>query len=584
MADLPLKQLVLYKSGIGYFVREGKLDSDTLQLEFNKDEVNDVLKSLSVFDYAGGQVLGIHYDTPIDAEVKLAKSSIRLSEAESLKTLLRDLRGREIQAEFEIKKDKHETIIGQLVGIDVEETLTRLSILQVGKQIRVYSLDELRQLRILDEQSQVDLDNFLDSNKSKSDHRTIYVQLSEGEHDLNISYVAPSPNWRVSYRVIAESDANENQGKAILLGWGLFDNHIEDLEDVHITLVAGNPISFQYDLYSSNIPERERVKDKFLINKPVEYKATAPNEVVNRADYDDVSGNYSGREWNPEMRSESKSFLSKAGSVFGRNKQSRSRRSGTFKALRQSVELPYEINSLQAVIDGKHLAEMFQYIVAQPVSVKRGVSALVPIINRSNMSYTRELLYNYKKGEDHPVAALRMKNTTGFILEYGPVTVVENGDYKGEAIVPFTREDGELYLPYAVERGITIRRQLEFFGEQVGSYIQGIELVDEFHKYQQYTYTVENNTNQSKTVRIEHSKEESYDLFETLDPEEESAEFYRWSVTVEANQSIEFAVKVRHLISRTQIIMGGCNPFRRIVARILPLFKPELRRHNTVNF
>src|SRR6185295_13704040 len=102
------------------------------------------------------------------------------------------------------------------------------------------------------------------------------LRLSEGAHDLAVSYLVPSPTWRVSYRLVAEAEAASpaadkkdgaapapKQGKLLLQGWGLFDNRLEeDLEDVQVTLVAGQPISFIYDLAASRIPHRPTVQDE----------------------------------------------------------------------------------------------------------------------------------------------------------------------------------------------------------------------------------------------------------------------------------------------------------------------------------
>lgn len=573
MTDLSLKRLVLYKSGIGYFVREGNLDGDTLSLTFNQDDVNDVLKSLSVFDYAGGQVVGINYDTPIDPTIRMAENIFRLSDDESLKSLLGDLRGREVQATI---GEKSETISGQVIGIDVDHETTRVVLLLENGQMRVFLLSDLVELQILDEQSQADLLEFLANNKSESDRRTIDVQLSWGKHELSVSYVAPSPNWRVSYRVIAESDEGKNTGNAVLLGWGLFDNHIEDLEDVHVTLVAGSPISFQYDLYSSNIPEQERVKDQVeSIQGPIEYQgATRPQA------YDASPDSLEQIEL-----SKKHSFPDRLSGLMPK-KQEEALSTGERYGYPQRRVAGMDIaSSVASTTEGKHSAETFQYIVTQPVTVKRGVSALVPIINRENIPYKREVLYNYMKNQNHPVVALRMKNSTGFILERGPVTVVEDGDYKGEAVVPFTREDGELYLPYAVERGIAVHRQLKSSFEEAGRYIKDIELISESYRYYTYTYTLENKTNREQTVRIEHDRitairNESFELFDTPEPEEDSATFWRWSVTVAPNHREEFVVVEREFLQSKKIIAGGCNPFRHIIARILPIIRPDLRRRH----
>ncbi len=69
--NLPVRQMILYKHGVGFFVRQGKIEGTEATLSFRKDDINDVLKSLTVFDLGGGQVLGLHYQTPKDREVRL---------------------------------------------------------------------------------------------------------------------------------------------------------------------------------------------------------------------------------------------------------------------------------------------------------------------------------------------------------------------------------------------------------------------------------------------------------------------------------------------------------------------------------
>ena len=87
---------------------------------------------------------------------------------------------------------------------------------------------------------------------------------------------------------------------------------------------------------------------------------------------------------------------------------------------------------------GEERGALFQYRVAHPISVARGRSAMAPIVNR-RLDGRKELLYNGRKQPHYPVASLRMLNETGLTLERGPVTVVERGDYAGEAVLPFAR-------------------------------------------------------------------------------------------------------------------------------------------------
>ena len=54
--DLELDTVVLYRNGIGYFERRGKVNDDVLRLKVRKDQVNDLLKSLTVVDTKGKAV------------------------------------------------------------------------------------------------------------------------------------------------------------------------------------------------------------------------------------------------------------------------------------------------------------------------------------------------------------------------------------------------------------------------------------------------------------------------------------------------------------------------------------------------
>ena len=109
MNTLPIVKMTLYKHGVGFYQRRGTVDTDTsstastastasmASLQFRRDEMNDILKSLTAFTVGGGQVLGMDYATPEDKAALLARSSIQLSDGASLRDLLRDVRGRAVE-------------------------------------------------------------------------------------------------------------------------------------------------------------------------------------------------------------------------------------------------------------------------------------------------------------------------------------------------------------------------------------------------------------------------------------------------------------------------------------------------------
>src|SRR4051812_24138841 len=73
-ADLPVRTVILYKHGVGYFERSGELrPGEAAKLEFKSTEMNDVLKSLTIQDKNGGKVSGLRYDSSEPLDQKLAR-------------------------------------------------------------------------------------------------------------------------------------------------------------------------------------------------------------------------------------------------------------------------------------------------------------------------------------------------------------------------------------------------------------------------------------------------------------------------------------------------------------------------------
>ena len=55
---LPLRQVVLYRSGMGYFEHAGRLEGSHLLLRLRKDEIDDVMKTIAVMSKDDGAVVG----------------------------------------------------------------------------------------------------------------------------------------------------------------------------------------------------------------------------------------------------------------------------------------------------------------------------------------------------------------------------------------------------------------------------------------------------------------------------------------------------------------------------------------------
>ncbi len=87
---------------------------------------------------------------------------------------------------------------------------------------------------------------------------TVVLSLDGHEHDLQVGYVAESPVWKPSYRLVVHSD-----GDAELQAWGIVENLSgEDWKNVKLSLIAGAPLAFQAALGVPVIPPRPVVTDE----------------------------------------------------------------------------------------------------------------------------------------------------------------------------------------------------------------------------------------------------------------------------------------------------------------------------------
>src|SRR6266540_424061 len=583
MPELPIRRMILYKHGVGYFERSGAVDGTELRLSFPRAAMDDVLKSLVALDLGAGQVHGVDFETPEDRAAQIARGSIHLSDNRSMLDLLRDLRGRRVRLWLEDEREEprkgfglrggrpptardpdesdgppvpelpppsRTQVDGLVIGIDVEndENLLRAPIVSIyqpeQRRVRTYGLREIKRLELLDDRSAEDLRYFLRAAQSEEDRRAATLRLSDGEHELLVGYIAPAPAWRVSYRILFEDEGQKTKDErpsssdekpsslvvgpsssVLLQGWGLFDNQLdEDLADVALTLVAGMPVSFRYRLYEPHTPERPLIADEErTVAAPIEFAGGMPPPAA------------------PMM------MAAPAQGVMAKRSHPMTLSADDSATERLSID-NLEASTTAASV-GEERGALFQYRVTHPVSVARGQSAMVPIVGQ-RLAGRKELLYNGQKLPKHPVASLRLRNETGLTLERGPVTVLEQGDYAGEAVLPFTHAGGELIVPYAVELGINI--QEEHSGERQ---TRGISVRDDYLLFQEWDvrhtrYRIHSTLPAAAELMLEQALLPSYELTETAAPAEQAQGLARWPVACPPGAETTFVVHQRMETSR----------------------------------
>ena len=189
-------------------------------------------------------------------------------------------------------------------------------------------------------------------------------------------------------------------------------------------------------------------------------------------------------------------------------------------------------------VSTQDIGELFEYKIDQPISIKRNSSALIPIVQSALEGETASL-YNVKTLKQNPMNAVYLTNSTGLTLEGGPITVIENGTYSGEAMTARIKPGEKRFITYAVDLGCRVETKTE---EENQAAYQSEILNGEFrvHYKQSKTtkYILTNVSPRPKTIFIEHpidkNSDKDWKLVNTPNPVETTENYRRFKEIVAA--------------------------------------------------
>jgi hypothetical protein len=252
-APLPVKKVVLYKNGVGYFEHRGRTAAEgTVSIELPSHQLNDVLKSLTVIDVErGSQVAGVSYTTLAPLERRLGEIPLDLGTAEGLVDFLNQVKGARVQIQA-----AGGAVSGKLLGAEVrrrrvgsDQTVetTEALVFTAEGQVRALEVGSAAAVRLLDRELSSQVSRYLDLMRSshERDVRRLDIRtIGGGSRALQVSYTSEAPIWKTTYRLVLDEGA-----KPLLQGWAIVDNvSAMSWEDVELALVAGAPVSFVQNL------------------------------------------------------------------------------------------------------------------------------------------------------------------------------------------------------------------------------------------------------------------------------------------------------------------------------------------------
>ncbi|HKE05792.1 MAG TPA: carboxypeptidase regulatory-like domain-containing protein, partial [Blastocatellia bacterium] len=201
-------------------------------------------------------------------------------------------------------------------------------------------------------------------------------------------------------------------------------------------------------------------------------------------------------------------------------------------------------SGVEADVETQDIGELFEYRIAHPVTIKRNSSALIPIL-QNQVEGESVSLYNKETREQNPMSALYLNNNTGLTLESGPLTIIENDTYAGEALTGRIKPGEKRFITYAVDLGcrVSVKKDEEDQKAYLAEVING-EFRLRYKQMKTTVYTLNNLTDRAKTVYIEHpyDKDAKWQLVKTARPVETTEAYHRFKVVVAPKATTQFSV------------------------------------------
>jgi hypothetical protein len=435
---LALRRVVVYRNGVGYFERAGRVDASEVRFRVRKTEIGDFLATLAVLERGGSSVRSASFPLAVDNDPPAPPPPPPVPAGGKPAPPLSDL----------------ETVV---MGLD-------------GK-----------------------------------------------EHDLQVGYIAPTPIWRPSYRLVLGK-----QG-ATLQVWGIVENLSgEDWRDVSLSLIAEAPLAFQAALAVPVIPDRPTVTDTGEVIAVVprsetslaqgEAEAPAPPPPVPAAAPAPAEPAESAMASRGAAAGDEEQIDRLLGAMGNRKGTARMKASGRGPVPMQAPA-PYsrQQRNLSALAAVALQAGATRYDLPAPVTIPDKSATMVMLLDRPIPGEAISLFApdgGVPDSASHPFRVARFANKTGGLLERGPLAIFEEGAFLGQGMTDALPDGATATVPFALERTLAV--EIERESHEEGARISSIEAGSLQIARERVTvtrYKLKNGADHAAKVLIKHPRE-----------------------------------------------------------------------------
>lgn len=558
-AQLPVSEIILYSSGVGYFQRDGEVDGRAvMDLRFKTEDINDLLKSMVVQDLNGGRVSTVTYSSRDPLTKTLKSFGLDLTTNPTLGDLLNQARGERVEV------SRPNPLTGTILGVerkvehlsDSRTVETEFLTLLTADGLQSFPLTQASRIKLLNETLNAELRQALEVLASGHDtqKKTVTVAFDgEGKRKVSVAYIAQTPVWKTSYRLVLDE-----KEAPFLQGWAIVENTSdEDWNNVQLSLMSGRPISFIMDLYQPLYATRPTVEPELYTSlRPQVYgdsldavPAEAMGESRGLADTN-MAGRAGLAAAVPMLRER-----------LGRNLSAAKSSTIALAEKGPAADRAFFFQSgVAAGAEGGQSGELFQYVIKMPVSLARQKSAMLPIVSQ-NVEGQKVSIYNPAVQAKHPLNGFRLKNSTALHLMQGPLTVFDGGAYAGDARMEDLAAGQDRLISYALDIKTEVepqngagRQELMMVKIRKGTLLATSKATEE------KTYGIRNRDQKKKTVLIEHPYRSDWQMVEPKESAERTRDLYRFSVAVEPDKTAKLVVREeKQLTESVQLVSSASD-------------------------
>jgi hypothetical protein len=533
---LPVKRVVLYKNGVGYFEHMARVrGTQELSIDFTTSQLNDVLKSLTAVDLGDGHVSSVRYNSiaPLDERLK----SLRLPFGQQITSneFLNAMRGSRVEAH-----SSSATATGRLLSVEqiqkqVREnesvTVTEFSVLTDTGELQTFELGPGTSVRLADKDLNDEVGRYLNligSSRAKDVRRMTLTATGSGDRDVFVSYISEVPVWKSTYRILIPDKPSD---KPVLQGWAIVDNTIgEDWKDVQLSLIAGAPQSFVQDISQPFYARRPVVPlPQSVMLNPQSHEAT-----LEEKDKNEVAENAAAPPPPPPIAA--------YGAIGGSVRSLKAMQEPRQKELDRLADYAKLQNNPEAT--AKAIGDYFEYDVKQKITIDQNQSALVPIM-QSPIEAQKVTLWN---ANSPTLRALWIKNTSGQILDEGTFNILDANTFAGEGVMESIHPDERRLLSYAADPAVHVKAE-SLRSDRPYSRVRiykGIMMLTQEQR-EHTKYTIHDADTASREVVIEHPAQGGWELTkDSPKPEETTESFLRFKVAVEGGKTVELNLESFH--------------------------------------